>query len=74
MKKVKSILFRATLEGKGVVNFDSNDQKYMWNQLKNKERSTHDNVSFAKKKLVFKKRGTYIQIENFFRLFTPRNL
>lgn len=54
MKKVKSILFRATLEGKGVVNFDSNDQKYMWNQLKNKERSTHDNVSFAKKNWYLK--------------------
>lgn len=54
MKKVKSILFRMNLEGKGVVNFDSNDQKYMWNQLKNKERSAHDNVSFAKKNWYLK--------------------
>lgn len=49
MKKVKSLLFKAKFEGNGVVNFDSSDQKYMWNQLSNKERSMHDNVSFAKK-------------------------
>jgi hypothetical protein len=54
MKKVKSILFKAKISGSGIVNFDSNDQKFMWNQLKNKEHASHDNVSFAKKNWYIK--------------------
>ena len=49
MKKAKSILFRMNLKGQGVVNFDSNEQRFMWNQLKGKEHSMHENVIFAKK-------------------------
>lgn len=51
MKTVKSILFTVELSGKGVVNFDSNDQKYMYNgtNLKSTMGTMHDNVSYAKK-------------------------
>lgn len=44
----KSILFKAVIEGSGIVNFDSNDQKWLWNRQKNVERCHHDNVSFGK--------------------------
>lgn len=57
MKKVKSLFFKIKMEGNGVVNFDSNDQKYMWNQLPNKERSNHENVSFAKKNWYVSENG-----------------
>lgn len=51
-KKVKNILFKLDIKGNGVVNFDSGDQKYLWN--KNAEKAglefiSHNNVSFAKK-------------------------
>lgn len=49
MKNVKSILFQLKLFGNGIVNFDSGDQKYIWNSQKSREFSNHDNVSFAKK-------------------------
>ena len=52
-KKVKNILFKLDIQGNGVVNYDSNDQKYLWN--KNAEKAgvefvKYDNVSFAKKR------------------------
>lgn len=52
-KKVKNILFKLDIQGNGVVNYDSNDQKYLWN--KNTEKAgvefvKYDNVSFAKKR------------------------
>ncbi len=47
MKKVKNLLLKVELEGNGVVNYDSNDQK--WVLKKTHLAAYHDNVSFAKK-------------------------
>ena len=52
--KVKNILVEVELEGKGIVNYDSNDQKQLWNREskrgnKNGFTGIHDNVSYAKK-------------------------
>ena len=51
--KVKSILFKVEIEGRGVVNYDSNDQKYVAYRnsiLYSKDRNIqHSNVLFAKK-------------------------
>jgi hypothetical protein len=44
----KSILIKATIEGSGIVNFDSNDQKWLWNRQKDVEKCFHSNVSFGK--------------------------
>lgn len=44
----KSILLRIELEGNGIVNFDSKDQKFLWNKL-SREKWNHDNINFAKK-------------------------
>lgn len=44
----KTILFKLTLQGHGVVNFDSNDQKWYHNQQDGVSLVRHDNVSFAK--------------------------
>ena len=48
MLKVKSILIRGTIEGQGIVNFDSNDQKWLWNRQKSVEKCHHNNVNFGK--------------------------
>lgn len=50
-KKVKGILFKMDIEGRGVVNFDSNDQKYALRKMKGMEHmdKRFDNVMFAKK-------------------------
>lgn len=45
---MKSILVRAIIEGSGIVNFDSNDQRWLWNRQKNVEIVRHNNVSFGK--------------------------
>jgi len=61
MKKVRSILFKMELKGNGVVNFDSNDQKYLWNENTKgtgQERVNHNNVSFAKKRWYKNDDGT----------------
>jgi hypothetical protein len=53
MEKVKSILFKVQLKGRGVVNYDSNDQRFIWNKNtagNGQEKCDHDNVSFAKKR------------------------
>jgi len=51
MKKAKNILFRMKLKGNGVVNFDSSDQKFMFNGTNLVNMKTmHDNTSYAKKK------------------------
>jgi hypothetical protein len=47
MEKIKNLLFTLELEGKGVVNMDSNDQKYVLG--KTHLRARNENVSFAKK-------------------------
>lgn len=44
----KSILIKATIEGSGIVNFDSNDQKWLWNRQCDVEKCFHNNVSFGK--------------------------
>jgi hypothetical protein len=50
-KTVKNILFRLNIEGEGVVNFDSNDQKTMYNgtNLYKNYGATTNNVQYAKK-------------------------
>ena len=51
MKKAKNILFRMKLKGNGIVNFDSSDQKFMYNGTNlNNMKTMHDNTSYAKKK------------------------
>jgi hypothetical protein len=48
---VKSILLKIGLSGHGVVNYDSSDQRYAWNEMTKHtgaERADHDNFSFAK--------------------------
>lgn len=54
----KSILFRVELEGKGVVNFDSNDQRFMYNKLKRGIKE-HENVNFAKRNFYVDADGNY---------------
>lgn len=50
MSKIKNILIALEFEGNGVVNYDSNDQKYMCNRTQYlKSISRNSNVSFAKK-------------------------
>ena len=50
-KKVKNVLFRTKIKGNGVVNFDSSEQKFMFNSTDlHNMKTRHDNVSFAKKK------------------------
>ena len=54
MKKVKNILFRMKLKGRGIVNYDSNKQKEVFKNLETQKfshlRRTTDNVMYAKKK------------------------
>jgi len=46
MKKVKHIKFRIKLKGEGIVNFDSNNQKYMYTNFDSKEKKyTYTNLS-----------------------------
>lgn len=49
METVKRIEFKYELEGNGIVNYDSKDQKWAYNKIKNKVLVKHDNVNFAKK-------------------------
>lgn len=54
MKKVKHINFEVTLKGNGIVNYDSGDQKYLWNREskggnKNVFTSVDNNNMYAKK-------------------------
>lgn len=51
MKKVKSILLKIELKGKGIVNFDGKEQKQVWNDNKLGVRYIKDNVSLGKKHL-----------------------
>jgi len=50
MKKVKSIQFKLKLKGQGVVNYDSTDQRFMFNQVKGQAFNRNENVSYAKKR------------------------
>lgn len=52
MKKAKNILFRMKLKGNGIVNFDSVDQKWVYNDtnLKSGMFTQFKNTSYAKKK------------------------
>lgn len=52
MRKVKNVLFRTNLSGKGIVNFDSNDQKWMYNgtNLASTMGTRFNNTSYAKKR------------------------
>jgi len=51
MNKIKNVLFRAKLKGRGIVNFDSSDQKFVYNGSDMHHMKTlHDNTSYAKKK------------------------
>lgn len=61
---IKSILFKLDLEGKGVVNFDSKDQKYIYSREKydgNPKSSRYDNVSYAKKNFYRDKEGNLVE-------------
>lgn len=56
MKDVKSIFFELSLKGRGIVNFDSKDQKWYWNQQADVSLVRYDNISFGK--------GNYKKLEN----------
>jgi len=43
-----SIFFKAVIEGYGIVNFDSNDQKFNWNRVKGAPHINTSNVSIGK--------------------------
>lgn len=45
---IKSILIKAVIEGSGIVNFDSSEQRFIWNRQKNIEHVRHSNVLFGK--------------------------
>jgi hypothetical protein len=45
----KSLAFRFKLRGQGIVNYDSSDQKFYYNQLKNTSHGNYDNIMFGKK-------------------------
>ncbi len=51
MKNVKNILFKMEMNGHGVVNYDSNDQKYVLKDTHLRNVGGHSNVSYAKKNL-----------------------
>lgn len=57
MKDVKNILFKVELDGHGVVNYDSNDQKYVLGKTHLKNVGGHSNVSYAKKNLYMNDNG-----------------
>lgn len=62
MEKVKSILFKLELKGEGVVNFDSSNQRYLWNENtkgSGQERCDFDNVNFAKKRWYKNDNGSF---------------
>lgn len=47
---VRSILFRLGIAGNGIVNFDSTDQKFIYNgEAKSNKKTRFDNVSYGKK-------------------------
>lgn len=51
-KKVKNILFKLDLNGRGIVNYDSTDQKFIYRGTNLKHMgSSFDNVNYSKKKL-----------------------
>lgn len=63
-KTVKRIDFRVKLAGKGVVNFDSVEQKFIINSQKSEKQPRHhlsyydNNISYAKKNFYEKEDGT----------------
>lgn len=58
MKKVLSIYFRANLQGEGIVNYDSNDQKKIFNEYNvNHMKTTYENHMFAKKSFYLDEDG-----------------
>ena len=58
MKNVKRIEFRLVIEGNGIVNFDSGDQKFIFNGTNlNKLKSRNDNVNYAKKNFYTDDKG-----------------
>lgn len=57
MKKIKSIIVRATLSGNGVVQFDSKDQKYAHNASEALVKTRNNNVNYAK--ACFRQIGTH---------------
>lgn len=52
-KTVKNILVKLELDGKGIVNYDSNDQKYMARKTRTlKNNTNYSNIMFAKKNFI----------------------
>jgi len=50
-KKIKRIAIKVEASGNGIINFDSNDQKYIWNKVPKNQKVNpkYNNVSFSKK-------------------------
>ncbi len=52
MKTVKSILLRLKLQGNGIINYDSNDQKWMLDNTRLRQVDKGlNNITYAKKNL-----------------------
>ncbi|MFW6272243.1 MAG: hypothetical protein ACOC2U_00470 [bacterium] len=49
--KTKNVLFKVEMSGHGIVNYDSNDQKYVLKNTHLRNVGGHSNVSYAKKNL-----------------------
>lgn len=49
MKKIVNLLFEMDLDGQGIVNYDSVDQKYIHNSAKTHLSGYHENITYAKK-------------------------
>lgn len=55
-KKVKTVLFRCTINGRGIVNYDSNEQRFIFynTNLQNTMYDSNKNVKFSQKHFNFK--------------------
>lgn len=60
--EVKNILFRVKIKGRGVVNMDSNDQKWIYNnEEKSLKKGSHDNILYAKKNFYRDDNGNLVE-------------
>lgn len=59
MKNVKNILLKVDFNGYGIVNYDSNDQKWVYkgDELNQRMGTRHNNVSYAKKDFFYNEDG-----------------
>jgi hypothetical protein len=62
MKKVKNILIDLQIEGQGIVNMDSNDQKWVYNaETQHTKKGRYDNILYGKKNFYRGDKGELIE-------------